>query len=64
MSIKIKRNTVEKRNIKMKKIKGVIYDVFIGTLGIAIAVILFPIAFPLAVYKSIINSKRTKNGKK
>lgn len=48
----------------MKKIKGVIYDVFIGTLGIAIAIILFPIAFPLAVYKSIINSKRTKNGKK
>lgn len=48
----------------MKKIKGVIYDVFIGTLGIAIAVVLFPVAFPIAVYKSIINSKRTNNGKK
>lgn len=48
----------------MKKVKGVIYDVFIGTLGITIAIMLFPIAFPVAVYKSIINSKRTKNGKK
>lgn len=43
----------------MKKIR----NFFIGILGIVIAVVMFPIAFPIVVYKSIINSKRTKNGK-
>jgi len=60
MSIKIKKSILEKPNIKeMKKIK----NFFIGILVILIAIIMFPIAFPIVVYKSIINSKRTKNGK-
>lgn len=47
----------------MKKIKEVIYDTFIGTLGLIIAIVMFPIALPITIYKSIINSKKTKNGK-
>lgn len=47
----------------MKKIKNVIYDVFIGAIGIVIAIVMFPIALPITIYKSIINSKKTKNDK-
>ena len=47
----------------MKKSKNVMYEVLIGIIGITIAIILFPVALPIAIYKSIINSKRIKNGK-
>ena len=63
-SIKARKSTVEKRNIKMKKIKGAIYDIFIGAIGLIIAIVMFPIALPITIYKSIINSKKIKNGKK
>jgi hypothetical protein len=63
MSIRTRKNIVEKINIKMKKIKNVIYDVFIGAIGILIAIVMFPIALPITIYKSIINSKKTKNDK-
>lgn len=48
----------------MKKIKGAIYDIFIGAIGLIIAIVMFPIALPITIYKSIINSKKIKNGKK
>jgi len=46
------------------KFKYVIKSFIAMLLGIIIAIGMFPIAFPIAVYKSIINSKKTKNGKK
>jgi len=48
----------------MEKINRLIKSFVATLLGTFIAVAMFPIAFPIVVYKSIINSKRTKNGKK
>ena len=65
MSTRTRKSIIEKRNIKtMIKFNEVIKSLVAMILGIVIAIVMFQIAFPIAVYKSIINSKRTKDDKK
>ena len=44
----------------MKKIKDIIWTSIAVVMGAVIAIIMFPIAFPISVYKSFKNSKNEK----
>jgi len=44
----------------MKKIKDIIWTSIAVFMGAVIAIIMFPIAFPISIYKSFKNSKNEK----
>ena len=44
----------------MKKIKDIIWTSIAVVMGAVIAIIMFPIAFPISIYKSFKNSKNEK----
>ena len=47
----------------MKEFKKIFFESVGFLVGLTIAILMMPIALPIAMYKSIVNSKRNKNEK-